>query len=153
MLTSLGVYTEAELRSRCEILLENYCKTVGIEAKTMVSMAIRQIAPAAEKYAGDLASRAAAKKSAVHGLSCTFEQEAIAVLSGLTDRIYDAAAEVKSIHKGLDSSDPEAESFVIRDRLIPAMAELRRNCDLAEELTDRSYWPFPTYGELMFGAK
>ena len=153
MLTSLGVYTEAELRSRCEILLENYCKTVGIEAKTMVSMAIRQIAPAAEKYAGDLASRAAAKKSAVHGLSCTFEQEAIAALSGLTDRIYDAAAEVKSIHKGLDSSDPEAESFVIRDRLIPAMAELRRNCDLAEELTDRSYWPFPTYGELMFGAK
>ena len=93
MLTSHGVFSEAELRSRYEITLENYCKTVVIEANTMVDMARTQIAPAVEAYAMDVAKAAAAKKAVAPSLACTYETELIQKLSALTDRIAMKIAE------------------------------------------------------------
>ena len=87
MLTSHGVYTEEELKSRCEIMLENYCKTIIIEANTMVDMARTQILPAVEAYSADVAKSAAAKKALDSALACGYETGVVRRLSALADRI------------------------------------------------------------------
>ena len=154
MLISLGVFTEDELRSRRDIMLENYCKTIVIEANTMVDMARTQIAPAIEAYAADVAKAASAKKAVASGLKCSYEKGIVEKLSGLIDEIADKADELDAaIVKVHDVDDIVEESAVIRDTLLPIMSELRVPCDKAELLTAKSYWPFPTYEDLLFGVK
>ena len=85
MLTSLGVYTEAELRSRYEIMLENYCKTVSIEALTMADMAKKEILPAVEAFAADTARAAAAKRALDPDCPCAYERGLVRRLSTLCD--------------------------------------------------------------------
>ncbi len=154
MLTSLHVYTEDELRSRRDIILENYCKSVVIEANTMVDMARTQIAPAIEAYAADVAKASATKKSIVPDLSCGYEMELVKKLSVLIDEI---AMKIKDLEDALfklqDAGDVVEKSDIIRDTLLPRMSELRVPCDQAELLTAKSYWPFPTYADLLFGVK
>ena len=151
MLTSQGVFTEAELNSRYEITLENYVKTVIIEANTMVSMAKTQIAPAIESYCADVASSAADKKALVSGLKCKYETELVKKLSDLTDTVYTKANELE---KAVAKVDPELEISVqanmIRDSVLVIMDELRLAADEAETLTSKEYWPFPTYGDILF---
>ncbi len=154
MLTSLGVFSVDELHSRRDIMLENYCKSVDIEAHTMVRMARTQIAPAIESYASDLARAAVAKKDVVPSLKCSFETGLIETLSGLIDEIEIKTDELEAaLVKVQDAKDIIEESAMVRDLLLPVMSELRAPCDKAEQLTARSYWPFPTYGELLFGVK
>ncbi len=154
MLTGLGVFTEDELRSRRDIMLENYCKTVVIEANTMVDMARTQIAPAIEAYTYKLAETASAKKVVSPVLKCRYETELVEKLSGLIDEITESTSELEGVlAKVRSSEDILEESALIRDKLIPAMTELRVPCDEAETLTARSYWPFPTYADLLFGVK
>jgi len=154
MLTSLGVFTVDELRSRRDIMLENYCKSVVIEANTMVSMARGDIAPAIEAYAADVARSAAAKKAVAPSLRCGYETELVEKLSALIDEI---AAKADALADALvalrRAEDVVEESAMIRDALLPAMSELRVPCDKAEVLTAKSYWPFPTYADLLFGVK
>ena len=154
MLTSLKVFSEAELKSRCDIMLENYSKTVIIEANTMVSMAKTQIAPAVEAYTAEVARAAAAKKQLDRNLACEYETGLVRRLSSLTDRIFAKAEELEKtlidLHK---AADIIAESEMIRDTVLPAMSELRVPCDEAETLTSKEYWPFPSYGDLLFGVK
>ena len=154
MLTSHGVFSEAELKSRYEITLENYCKTVVIEANTMVDMARTQIAPAIEAYVMDVAKAASAKKALDSRLPCTYETELVKKLSGLTDRIAMKTEELQDalleLHK---AEDIGAEAAAIRDCILPKMGELRVPCDEAETLTAKTYWPFPTYGDLLFGVR
>ena len=92
MLTSLKIFSEAEIRSRYEICLENYCKTVNIEGLTMVDMVRKEILPAVEAYLGDLSGTVAAKTAAVPGLACKYEKDLISKLSKLADEISDAAS-------------------------------------------------------------
>ena len=154
MLTAHGVYSKAELESRCEIMLENYCKTVVIEANTMVSMAKRQIAPAVEAYAADVAKSAAAKKALDQTLACGYETGLVRKLSVLTDRIALKADELQDALLALhNAEDIEAESYMIRDTVLNLMGELRLACDESETLTAKKYWPFPTYADLLFGVK
>ena len=154
MLTSHGVFSEAELKSRYEITLENYCKTVVIEASTMVDMAKTQIAPAVEKYTADVAKHAAAKKALDASIACSYETSLVKKLSALTDRIAVKTEELEDALLSLDNAeDIGAESGMIRDTLLLKMSELRVACDEAETLTAKSYWPFPTYGDLLFGVK
>ena len=154
MLTSLGVFTMDELISRRDIMLENYCRSIVIEANTMVSMARTLIAPAIEAYAGDVAGKAAAKKAAVPELKCSYETTLVSTLSTLLDEIAAAAADLDTALLSLhDASDVVEESAMIRDTLLPAMGRLRVPCDEAEQLTAKSFWPFPTYGDLLFGVK
>ncbi len=154
MLTSLGVFTEEELKSRCDIMLENYCKSVIIEANTMVSMAKTLIAPAIESYAADVAGSAAAKIAVAPGLRCSYEKGLVEKLSGLVDEISEKADELDAaLLKVHDAEDVIAESAMVRDRLLPVMSELRVPCDKAETLTAKSYWPFPTYEDLLFDVK
>ena len=154
MLISLGVFSEEEIRSRVDIMLENYCKSVVIEANTMVDMAKTQIAPAIEKYACDIAKAAAAKKAVVSGLSCSYEAGLVKKLSGLIDEIAVKTDELEDELMGIDKMDGYIEeSAYIRDKVLPKMSELRIPCDKAETLTAKSYWPFPTYEDLLFGVK
>lgn len=153
MLARQRVFTEAELESRCEIMLENYCKTIIIEAKTMRSIALKRIAPAISRYTADLASDIAAKKTAVPELTCRFETETLKQLSGYIDEIYDRAHAVEDIYMSLTGEDYRADSAKIRDELLPAMDELRQASDSAEVITAKSYWPMPNYGLLLFGEK
>ncbi len=154
MLTSHGVFSEAELKSRCDIMLENYCKTVLIEANTMADMARTQIVPAVEAYTLKIARTAAAKKALDADLMCGYERELVKKLSLLVDRIGAKIDELEGAVASLHTvEDVIAEADRIRDNVLPAMGELRLACDEAEVLTAKSDWPFPTYGDLLFGVK
>lgn len=154
MLTSHKVFSETELKSRCDIMLENYCKTVLIEANTMVDMARTLIAPAVESYTLKIARTAAAKKAVDENLACSYEKDLVKKLSTLTDRIAVKTAELESAITALqEETDIISESNAVRDTLLPRMSELRLACDEAETLTARSDWPFPTYGDLLFGVR
>ena len=154
MLTSLKIFSEAEIRSRYEICLENYCKTVNIEGLTMVDMARKEILPAVEAYLGDLSGTVAAKTAAVPGLACKYEKDLISKLSKLADEISDAASSLDTTLIRLKAiPDVTDASYVIRDVVLQKMAELRVVCDEAESITADKYWPFPTYGDLLFGVR
>ena len=154
MLTSHGVFTEAELRSRYEITLENYCKTIIIEANTMVDMAKTQIAPAVSAYASELARTSAAKKALDSALPCGYETNLVRKLSALTDRIYDGAVAVENSLLSLAAAeDIGGEAALIRDKVLAGMGELRVACDEAETLTAKRYWPYPSYADLLFSVQ
>ena len=154
MLTSHKVFSEAEIQSRYDIMLENYCKTVNIEALTMSDMAKKEILPAVSAYAKDLADTYSAKAAVVPGAGGKYEKETIARLSTLADEISTAAEALDSAIIKLKTIDDITEaSCMIRDVLLQKMAELRVVCDEAETITAEKYWPFPTYGDLLFGVK
>ena len=154
MLVAHGVYTESELRSRCEIQLENYCKTVRIEALTMVDMARKEILPAVEAYVSSIAAAAAAKKTVDAELPCGYETKKLRRLSSLVDTIDSRVDTLEEKLVRLDTfRDLTEEAAFIRDELIPGMGQLRAVADEAETQTAASCWPFPTYGDLLFGVK
>ncbi|MBO6054234.1 MAG: glutamine synthetase III [Oscillospiraceae bacterium] len=154
MLTGLGVFTVDELRSRRDIMLENYCKSVQIEANTMVNMVHKRIAPAITRFTADLAKQAVEKKALFPDLACSYETELVTRLSDLTDLITKKTDDLELTIKGIEkANDIVEEAAIIRDTVLPAMSELRVPCDQAELLTAKSYWPFPTYGDILFSVK
>ena len=154
MLTAHKIFSPAELHSRYEILLENYSKTVNIEALTMVDMARKEILPAVEGYTKSLAETLAAKKAAVAGLPCKYETATIAKLSELSDEIADATADLNSeIAKFQAIEDVTEAANDIRDVILGKMDALRAVCDEAETITAKEFWPFPTYSDLLFSVK
>ena len=154
MLTAHKIFSPAELHSRYEILLENYSKTVNIEALTMVDMARKEILPAVEGYTKSLAETLAAKKAAVAGLPCKYETATITKLSELSDEIADATADLDSeIAKFQAIEDVTEAANDIRDVILGKMDDLRAVCDEAETITAKEFWPFPTYSDLLFSVK
>ncbi|MDD7469719.1 MAG: glutamine synthetase III [Oscillospiraceae bacterium] len=154
MLTAHKVYSATELDSRYEALLENYCKAVLIEARTMVDMANTDILPSVSAFSKKLGEAYAAKKSVSPELECKYEKSLVSELSALLD---DAACDVKELSDTVaalaDVKDYAKEAEIIKDSIIPEMAKLRKACDKAETLTSEKYWPFPTYGKLLFGVR
>ena len=154
MLTSHKVYTAAELEARCEILLENYCKVVRIEALTMVDMVQKDILPAVEAYSAAVSGAAATKLALDTDTPCNYEKKLVKKLSALADQMDDKAEKLSLAIVKLKMVDGiEEESATIRDEILPRMNELRVAADEAETVTAAKYWPFPTYGELLFGLK
>ncbi len=154
MLISQKVYTKAELESRCEIMLENYVKAVNIEALTMSDMARKEILPAVEAYASSLAETALRKKELGADISQRYEKSVVSKLSSLADLIYDRTDVLdEATAKLKDIESIEEQGYFIRDEILPKMAALRVAADEAETMTDRKYWPFPTYGDLLFGVR
>ena len=154
MLTAHKIFSEAEIESRYEITLENYCKTVNIEGLTMVDMARKEIIPAVEKYVADIASAYSAKKNSVAGISVKYEEEMLKKLSVLVDEMDAAVKELElALVKYNTITDITEASEDIRDDVLPKMSVLRIACDEAETITSEEYWPFPTYGDLLFGVK
>ena len=154
MLISHKVFTERELHSRYEITLENYCKTVIIEANTMVDMAKTEISPAIAEYTAVLAKSVKNKRLANEDISCGYETDIIKKLSILNDSISIKTAELEdAIIKLEDIDNVEEEGYAIRDTVLVKMSELRSFCDQAETLTAKKYWPYPSYADLLFSVK
>ena len=154
MLTAHKVLSYTELCSRCEIQLENYCKTVIIEANTMVDMARRQILPAIREYTTELANTLAVKKAVSATVACGYESKLLEKLSALSDQIADKADALQQAVANLSKTEGVVqEACAIRDNVLTAMAQLRLSADEAETATAEKYWPFPTYGELLFSAE
>ena len=154
MLTSHKVFTETEMKSRRDITLENYAKTVIIEANTMTDMAKKQILPAVTEYAASLASAADAKKSLNPDIVCGYETKLVTKLSLLADTIADKTAALEEAVVSVRAqNDVIAQAEAVRDTLLPTMAALRAPADEAENLVAEEYWPYPTYGDLLFGVR
>jgi glutamine synthetase len=133
-------------------MLENYVKTVNIEATTMVDMARKEIIPAVAKFAADTASAVSVKKS-VSKAACKYETKLVTELSELIDEMDTATAEVeKAVAELKNISEIVPASEFIRDTILPAMDKLRNAADKAETMTAEDYYPFPTYDKLLFGV-
>lgn len=151
MLDRLGVYSKVELASRYEILLENYIKTIQVEALTAVKMVKTQIYPAACDYLGKISSEVAATKEA--GIPAEFLSEDAVQLSTLLKETKEKLLILEKNIKKAQTS--EAAVFDVacmwRDDVFGMMQSLRETVDTIEEIVDDSYWPIPTYVDLLFG--
>ena len=147
-----GVYTEAELQSRVEILLDEYCKTLNIEALTMIDMAKKEILPAAAKYIKDIAKTAELAKSC--GAETVFEEETVKEISALVTEMYKALgtleADVQKVH-AIEDTQEMANFF--HDTIFADMGALRVPADKIDTLVGKEYWPYPTYSDLLFYVK
>ncbi len=153
LFTSHKVYTEREIRSRYEIFLESYCKILHIEGKTMLDMAMKEILPAISEYSQVLGNTILSKKSVDGRLNCTYEEEMLEEISALTAKAYQSVKNLKSALSEMKAiSDVTERSFYCRDVLLSEMKALRAAADGLEELVSADYWPFPTYGDLLFGV-
>ena len=146
------VYTETELRSLCEVMLEEYVNIVKIEAITMLDISKKQIIPACLEYEKELADLAVARKTA--GSTAKGAEQIIAdKVSDLTAQMYDAVMKLEDILHGLynmNGSGALSEAEYVRDVMIPAMNAVRSPADTLEITVAKKYWPFPTYGDLLF---
>ena len=153
LFTKHNIFTETEVRSRCDIMLDNYSKMISIEAHTMIDMAQKEILPASIKYAGQLCETAAAKRALSENIACSAEIELAQKISALTGALSD---EIQALDKALltlkEAQDVQEEALSCYRTVIPAMLNLRCTADQLETLVAEEYWPFPTYGELLFGV-
>ena len=153
LLTSHNVMSLAEIKSRYEITLENYCKTVNIEGLTMIDMARKEILPAVESYVKDLSETLVAKTAVLPTVSANYERTLIEKLSVIVEEIDAAANSLESsLIEYKTITDVTKSAALIRDVILQKMAELRIVADEAETLTAEKYWPFPTYDKLLFGV-
>ena len=148
------VLTEREIRARYEIMLEGYVKVLNIEAQTMVDMVSKDILPAVSGYGDKLARTAVDKKNAIGSLACKYEIRTLEKLSECTDAIYDGLQELKQAIVSARAEEDKLEmARAFETCVIPAMKTLRESVDLAESMTAYKEWPYPTYGDLLFGIK
>ena len=147
------VFSKTEIRSRCEILLENYTKTIQIEALTMIDMARKEISAAVWEYQKLLAETIAAKKSA--GVFDTSTEEALlAKVSRLGAELYAGIERMETAaRKGKEIRDSFEGARFCRDSVVPVMGDLRRAADELETLISSKYWPYPTYGEILYSVR
>ncbi len=154
MLIRNKVFNQAEIQSRCEIMLENYVKTVNIEGLTMVDMVRKDYLPAIEEYLYTLARAVDSMKAVSDKVKCRYEISTIEKLTELTDNILTSVEDLEKVLEDLKGLDDIFESSAaVRDKLIPSMEKLRGFVDAAEMLTSAKYWPYPSYGKLLFSVK
>ena len=147
-----NVFTREEALARADVKLENYIKTINIEALTMIEMARREIIPAASGFIAKLCGALNAKRSADSNLPCAAERKLIERLSELNDR---AAERVEILSKHLsevDKGDVKKAAQAMAHIIIPDMESLRAAVDEMETLTSSEDWPHPTYIDLLYGA-
>ena len=153
MLMAHKVFSESELNSRCEIMLENYCKTINIEGLTMVDMVRKNYLPAIEGYVYSLARSMSTLKSVSTNVKCAYEQKTMERLSYLADEILDKVDALEEALEELKDYDNIIKtSEAIRDDVLPKMESLRDSVDEAEMLSSEKCWPFPSYGKLLFSV-
>ena len=144
-----GIYTEAELKSREEIIYETYAKSINIEALTMIDMAGKQIIPAVVKYTKVLADSVNAVKAA--GADAAVQTDLLKQVSKKLEAMQKALVKLeKAEAKGSAMTDAKEQAFYYKDTVMTVMAELRKPADELEMIVDKELWPLPTYGEPMF---
>ncbi len=154
LFTKHGVYNEAELEARCEILLEIYSKTINIEALTMADMIRKDIIPAVSAYTEDVSNAAISKKAFVNTIDTSLEESLVVKLSALNSNLYFAAEAIDKAILGASEFDGNVvgQAKYYREKVFEAMADARVIIDELEINTSREYWPYPTYGDLLFSV-
>ena len=153
LFTKHKVFTEVEMRSRCEVHLENYCKVIRIEALTMAEMVRKDIIPAAYTYLKRLSETAVAVKTACPELDCAMEINMLKYLRTLTDSLYVNINRLEGIlTEAEECGSAEDAALYYRDKILPVMGELRSAADEIERFVGEKYWPYPTYGELLYSV-
>lgn len=145
-----NVFSETEIVSRYEILIENYSKMMNIEALAMIDMANKDYYPAISAYAASLAENALAKKQLCNA-ACASETAIVSRLSALADEIFISTAKLKEDREeAAKTADPFTAARKYRDVVFADMQKLRAAVDEAEKITAQEYWPVPNYGDLIF---
>ena len=156
-----GIFTEAEIRARQVILYEEYAKTLNIEALTLMDMIHKEIIPAVSRYSGELAEAASTKNKLLGSDVSKTEEVLISTLSclcgelhGKTQELSSLLAEAEALQNEDAAKEPaDAAAQLARhycDQVIPMMESIRLTIDELEQNTASDFWPFPTYGELLF---
>lgn len=147
LVTRHGIFTETEFLARHHIHLETYRKHVNIEARTMVDMAVHQILPAALHYSRDLCATAEGK--AAMGMEPKAERKLIGILSDASNALYESTEKLSAALDVIPLDAEEAAQY-IKNNVVPVMKQLRTHADILEANTAKSYWPYPTYSDILF---
>ncbi len=154
LFTSHKVFTKEEMESRYEILMENYCKVINIEALTMIEMVKKEILPAVSAFSKELSDALLAKKNIAEDISCQYEDSLIHKLSAMLSCAYDKVSLLeKDTVDAKDMTDITEMGHYYREKVFADMAELRIVIDELETITAKTYWPYPSYGHLLFGIR
>lgn len=152
LFTKHGIFSEQEVRSRCQIMLEEYSKTLHIEALTMLEMVRRDIIPAVVSYMKELSDTAVSKKTLE--IDCGLENELLQKLSPLCVGLYQKSEKLnQAVLKAKDTEEDAAQNAMYyKDAVFAAMQELRAVADELETYMPANVWPYPSYGELLYGV-
>lgn len=148
LFTRHGVYSRVEMESREEALLEEYYKTLHIEALTMSDMVREEILPACVAYQSDLAKTVKNKKEA--GIAGGMEADLLGRVSALTEELYTKGLALDAAVAAAPAADAETVANYYHDTILPAMDAVRAPADQLEMLVGKKYWPFPTYSDILF---
>ena len=150
LFTEHKVFTETEMRSRYEILIENYCKVIKIEANTMANTSIKYILPSVADYIGCLSNTVNSARTAAK-VECCFEEKLINKLSGFANELYEDTEELEALNSKADEiSNNQEKAEFYKDKIIPVMGRVRKAADELELITAKKYWPLPTYGDMLY---
>ncbi len=148
-----GVLSERELTSRYEIHLENYCKTVNIESKTLLRMVKCEILPAVSDYTKELSDTIIVKSSLDKGISTEYETNVLRKLSELSAELYEktelletCVMELKNVKAVIDRARK------CSSKILEVMEDVRSSVDKIEELMPSKYWPYPTYEDIIYSV-
>ena len=149
------VFSETEIRARYDILLDNYSKILNIEAVTMLDMAKKDLLPAYSAYTRRLGETISAKKAALPGVDCTYEEEQLKKVSALCGCMYQKTQVLEDALLRLDQTECDglARARYYQQTVFSAMNELRIAADEIESIADRKFYPYPNYGDLLFGVR
>ena len=149
LVTKHGIFTEAEFRARHEIHLDAYCKIIGIDARTMLDMAIHQILPAAMAYASDLSEGVLRKRQVMVAIGTNAELKLIDKLALHSDALYRKCEKLKEDLCRIPADSAEAAKYC-SEVIVEDMASIRTDADVLEAITAKRYWPYPTYSDILF---
>ena len=152
MMERQGVFSKVELESRYHIYLENYCKVIKIEALTMIDMSKKDILPAVSTYVRKMAEVVSGLRG-VAEVECGFEMDMIKRLTSLSTEMYKRMLRLEELSDSLGHINDQATANRLRDEILPAMADLRAVADEIETLVGEKYWPYPTYGRMLFAVE
>ena len=154
LFTEYKVFSETEMHSRCEIMLENYCKIVGIEAQTMTQMIRADILPCATKYRKSLADAINAMRCADADVTPLYEQEQLKNMSMLSNEIYKGLLQLdRALCSARSAENTAVAADIYKDEVIPSMNNLRAHVDAMETDIAWEFWPYPSYGEMLFSVR
>ncbi|MDY4036530.1 MAG: glutamine synthetase III [Candidatus Pseudoscilispira sp.] len=149
LFTKHNIYTETEMKARYEIHLESYSKIINIEAQTAVDMVKRDILPAVSAYTDALSSSILGKRAVSKDIPCTADTELLKKLSSLSDGLYGKCADLEKALVKVPE-DAQKAALYYHDKVFALMQEMRAIADEMETMTASEYWPYPTYGEMLF---
>lgn len=152
LFTRHKIFTRTEVNARYGILMENYCKTLHIEALTMLEMVHKEIIPAVVAYMKDLSDTAAAKTALDGDIDCGLEKTLVADLASMSGKLYRQARQLEADLQGVKGDTLQARGVYYRDVVLAGMEALREVADAMEAMVGERYWPFPTYGQLLFSV-